>query len=233
MTNFPSWKPRFSQNLEHDLKSKNEDALNFTFSTFGKKYPESRICVFRGFAGEIRSKGDHSSNPPAKSDLLVFTTDSKMPKYEEIKQNPNFTAVFWFSKSAVQYRFYGKAHLIKEDTEDLLAHFHVEDGKKWSWKEERLRQWNKLPAWIRGSMAVPWIPGEKANGRTPDLIELKDSEAKAPSEKLLEEEGLNRFHLVVMEIEKVDELHSQPAPGRRRKWFITEGKDWEEIACMP
>ena len=70
----------------------------FTLSTFGE-YPEIRTVVKRGIETDLR---------------ILFFTDTRSPKVEQILQNPKVSALFYHPKKQLQIRVKGNAEIISK-----------------------------------------------------------------------------------------------------------------------
>ncbi|CAK9442381.1 uncharacterized protein LODBEIA_P61240 [Lodderomyces beijingensis] len=67
-------------------------------------YPNNRTLIFRGWLFDNKS-----------SNVITFTTDKRMTKYQELLANDKVDAVFWFSNIRKQVRLRGQAKLLDQD----------------------------------------------------------------------------------------------------------------------
>lgn len=93
------WIPAF----KNGLATENKSFVTFSFATIDSKrlIPRVRTCVYRGFLFD-----DESTNS------IIFTTDNRSSKFDELLHNNNVEAVFYLNKSNKQFRFSGSAKLI-------------------------------------------------------------------------------------------------------------------------
>lgn len=101
------WVPTFSAALEAELAAKDNSPpfTLFSLATVDKDgYPHNRTLVYRGFLFENQS-----------NNVLTFSTDKRMKKYDEFVHNDKIEAVFYFEKIKKQFRFRGRARLIDEN----------------------------------------------------------------------------------------------------------------------
>jgi pyridoxamine 5'-phosphate oxidase len=116
------WKSLFQSHV-----SRTQEPTYFTLSTVarnsnGVPVPRGRLCNFRGFFGELKlhpsaemdlQELDELNPPLYESDMLTFTTDTRMAKIEELAQSEGAVeAVFWIEDAATQWRVHGKAFVI-------------------------------------------------------------------------------------------------------------------------
>lgn len=78
-------------------------------STLGE-YPEVRTVVKRHIDTDLN---------------LVFFTDSRSPKVEQLRTNPKVSALFYHPKKKLQLRLYGTAALIDEGHGDFDRYFQT------------------------------------------------------------------------------------------------------------
>lgn len=106
------WVPTFNSSVQAELVASNNTPpfVSFQFATCDDQgYPHNRTLVFRGFLFD-----DKSNN------ILTFTTDKRMSKYQELINNDKFEAVFYFAKLKKQFRFRGRARIIDEEYKPLI-----------------------------------------------------------------------------------------------------------------
>lgn len=73
----------------------------FVLSTFGE-YPESRTVVKRGMEVDLK---------------VLFFTDTRSPKVQQIMKNSKITALFYHPKKQLQIRMKGEAEIISKQDE--------------------------------------------------------------------------------------------------------------------
>lgn len=154
--------------------------------------PANRTVVHRGFYGQGG---------------LEWVTDVRSSKVEEVKQNPNYEAAWYFEGSREQFRLTGQMTIVGEDhgNSKLL--------------EERQRVWSSLSPGGRGQFNCP-DPGLP---RQPGDEHLFKQDPPPEDSK-----PLDVFCLVVMEVDMVDylnlfemrrvEYRSSKGPDGKRQW---------------
>lgn len=101
-----SWVPIFRNTIEGELtlNEKNPPFVSFQLATVDAQgVPHVRTMVYRGFLFN-----DKTTN------VLTFVTDKRMNKYEELKSNDKFEAVFYFQRMKKQMRFRGRARIVDQ-----------------------------------------------------------------------------------------------------------------------
>lgn len=102
------WVPPFHASVQAELL--HASFISFQFATCDEHgYPHNRTLVFRGFLFD-----DKSNN------VLTFTTDKRMSKYQELQNNDKFEAVFYFAKLKRQFRFRGRARIIDDTYKPVI-----------------------------------------------------------------------------------------------------------------
>ena len=88
----------------NDLHSAVKDASHeyhlFTIATLNNKIPEIRTVVLRDFNFEKYK--------------ISFHTDTRSPKYSQIKSNPAISALFYSTQKRTQLRLHGNATICKD-----------------------------------------------------------------------------------------------------------------------
>lgn len=101
-----NWVSLFRNHVHTQLDGQKEPFISFQFSTIGiDGFPKSRTVVYRGFLFD-----DESTN------VITFTTDKRMNKYQELSANDKFEAVFYLNNARRQYRLTGHARIIDDTT---------------------------------------------------------------------------------------------------------------------
>lgn len=109
----------------------------FTLATVaninGRTVPRARMCGFRGFfpvssiRQSVRKNLEEEHHLPhsldssifgLESDMLSFSTDSRMEKVDNIRFNDAIEAVFYLRDLSVQWRIKGTAHIIGSSDSD-------------------------------------------------------------------------------------------------------------------
>ena len=88
----------------NDLHSAVKDAGHeyhlFTIATVNDKVPEIRTVVLRDFN--------------IKKYIISFHTDTRSPKYSQVKSNPAISALFYSTQKRTQLRLHGNATICKD-----------------------------------------------------------------------------------------------------------------------
>jgi hypothetical protein len=90
------WKNNI-QELKFGYLKKKHPFRYFSLSTFGPEYPESRTVVLRDVSSE--------------NELIIFT-DKRSQKINQLKTNPNASALFYHPKKLLQLKINGQLQLI-------------------------------------------------------------------------------------------------------------------------
>jgi hypothetical protein len=150
-----------------DSHLKQTPGYEFTIATIGyddqqRPVPRLRTCGHRGFFPELElhPKGQEAmdqqvedgGNPPVfESDMLTFTTDTRMEKLPQLESSGNaIEAVFWLKDLMTQWRIKGTAYAIgnpqgesveeerisrKEIQKALRVKGNDTDTSKWTWEK--------------------------------------------------------------------------------------------------
>jgi pyridoxamine 5'-phosphate oxidase len=150
-----------------DSHLKQTPGYEFTIATIGyddqqRPVPRLRTCGHRGFFPELElhPKGQEAmdqqvedgGNPPVfESDMLTFTTDTRMEKLPQLESSGHaIEAVFWLKDLMTQWRIKGTAYAIGnpqgEDVKEerisrekikktLRTKDNESDISKWTWEK--------------------------------------------------------------------------------------------------
>ncbi|GME83405.1 unnamed protein product [Ambrosiozyma monospora] len=103
-----TWNPTFYQALV--VENETEPFITFGFSNISEDgRPKTRTCVLRGFLFDDR-----------KTNILLFTTDKRSPKYKDILKNNFYESCFNFTKTRKQFRLSGVVKVISNDLQPAL-----------------------------------------------------------------------------------------------------------------
>lgn len=106
-----SQSPSAAASQQSQIQPSQPPPTTFTFCTVSATgVPRARTCVFRGFLFNSNRTG-----------VLVFTTDRRMAKVDEIKANDAYEAVFYFPEHRKQFRFSGFCQLLTNSEFPPLA----------------------------------------------------------------------------------------------------------------
>ena len=157
--------------------------------------PANRTVVFRGFL--------ESTNQ------LMFVSDRRSEKTEQIQQNPNAEACWYFTKTREQFRLAGELRLITLDT--------APDD----WTDARKRLWQKISDSARLQFAWPQPKASRANDEAFD--------PPAPDERL----PPPTFSVLCLAVNNVDHLELRGEPQSRRLYEKTADGQWKTAAVNP
>ncbi|PVU97413.1 hypothetical protein BB559_002043 [Furculomyces boomerangus] len=106
------WKSILSNAMASSNSSKKEPIIGSLATVSSDGAPKVRSVVCRGFVGEdglvaTKSKEILSSN------ILAFSSHLQSPKISQIKNNPKAEILFWFPKTAQQFRISGVIDIFK------------------------------------------------------------------------------------------------------------------------
>ena len=135
--------------------------------------PTNRTLVFRRFTNENE---------------LVFTTDARSKKAEQLEETPWAELCWWFPPRREQFRIQGRAYL--SDGSDF-AEFAL----------ARSEIWNELKEAAKRSFTWP-VPGQRLADSSEFLVPVPES---IPP----------HFSLLLLRPERVDHLDLQPDPHHR------------------
>lgn len=122
------WSPSFTSALQTELETGDNSFTLFNFSNVdANNYPSTRTCVSRGFLFNNE-----------KSNVLVFTTDKRSSKYNDLLLNPRFDACYYFGKMRKQFRFKGTVRMISDDLTPNVIYIPKDENEEGSSEEEPL-----------------------------------------------------------------------------------------------
>ncbi|BFZ56555.1 hypothetical protein PYCC9005_003602 [Savitreella phatthalungensis] len=194
------------------------------------------------------------------SSLVVVSTDRLMLKALQVADQqsrvdasknhfPNgFEAVWWHQGTQEQLRFAGRAWLLLPEGHDN-SHFPGDALKKqyievpaqheaeWTWESERRRQFAKHSPGLRGSFQAPHPASKRTQEASKEIEKCTEvagsvEEAESDEAKRQVKEALDRFSLLILEVEEVDYLKVAPPPQRVR-WTLSANGQWEEQELCP
>ncbi|KAJ5946824.1 hypothetical protein N7454_003663 [Penicillium verhagenii] len=253
------WRDALASNLEQT------PGYEFTLGTVdydsnGRAVPRVRTCGCRGFFPELKlhpsgqedmkQQVEDGGNPHIyESDMLTFTTDTRMEKLPQIDSSGNAVeAIFWLQDLMTQWRVKGRAFAIgspsgEEHEGEKISRAEINHGlrtkenssgdvKKWTWEKAVTEYFaNHSPMMrvhLRGSLdpSCLVIPPLQLGQKVTDL---HDTVSRA------------NFRVVVIVPDEVERLDlSDMNDVRREKWtFIAdlgEGESkgsWEQMELWP
>ncbi|MEM7186669.1 MAG: pyridoxamine 5'-phosphate oxidase family protein [Bacteroidota bacterium] len=140
--------PFVKAELQSSNTRKDHPFRYFYFSTLDT-YPETRMVVSRGVSQELE---------------VIFYTDSRTPKVDQIRKNDKVSALFYHPAKQLQLRMNGKAHLIDKNDPSYAQHLNMVKSNA-NWKQDY------------ASQPVPGVPrkdeGTIIYGNTIHLLVIK------------------------------------------------------------
>ncbi len=140
---------------------------------------------------------------------LVFYTDRRSEKMQELEQNARLNWLFWDARKKVQLRMSGECT------------WHIADG-------DSRKYWERLPVQGRKSYAAEQPPGTKVETPTEGLPE--DWSEDMPLEQT--EYAFDNFTVVVCTVDQVQLLHLH-GEGHQRAAFEWDGSGWKGSWLIP
>lgn len=155
--------------------------------------PANRTVVFRGFA--------------AGSDRLIFTTDGRSTKAEQIQRDARVEACWYFADTREQFRVGGMASMPGVSDAD--------------WAPTRLRIWAGLSEPSRTSFGWP-APGQP-------FLEILSTHRVATNP----DQPLESFRLLILEPSRVEHLILTTDPHTRWVYDRGDGRAWGRSRINP
>ncbi|CAG8582814.1 46203_t:CDS:2 [Gigaspora margarita] len=237
------WKPILRSLISENIKNMKTSTplLPMQFSTFDTLTcrPTNRSVMFRGFLGERKDENYKNElmeylnsispdanlkelNPEIETDLLVITTDIRSSKVKHLLENPGLS---------------GNAYVFSSPTNSIITHFpsdmllsfysfanSTSQIKHFDWEQERKKYWYGISSDIRANF-LRFPSGQEINeGEIPNVVRELDPIGKNIEEKLLVNEALENFALVVMKVDYVDHLDLTSIP-KRITWKFQKSDD--------
>lgn len=158
-------------------------------------WPANRTVVFRGFQAETNQ--------------LMFICDRRSEKIDQVQQNPNVEACWYFTKTREQFRLRGQMIAITTDTSAA------------SLSEIRRQLWQKISDNARLQFAWP----------QPKAVRLEGSDAFSPPSPDAQTPPAT-FCALLLAPEEVDYLSLRGDPQDRTIYRLTEA-GWSDQAVNP
>lgn len=247
-----------------DSQLKQTPGYEFTIATIGydsqqRPVPRLRTCGCRGFFPELElhPKGQEAmdqqvedgGNPSVfESDMLTFTTDTRMEKLSHLESSGNaIEAVFWLKDLMTQWRIKGTAYAIgnpqgeaaederhsRQEVQKALRETKNSDTSKWTWERAVTKYFANHSPVARGSFRNP--PPGQPKDQTPSSSDLKLGQKVTD---LHDPVARSNFRVVIIRPEEVERLDlTDQENGKRWNWKVTDadgtGSRWEEIEVWP
>lgn len=144
----------------------------------------------------------------AQNRQLLFFTDIRSPKVQEMKLHPDVSWLFWDDSRKLQIRMRGKVA------------FHTQD-------EHSRKLWDKLPTAARKSYATVSPPSSTIEEDTENLPQGWNNFSEEQAEQFYP-----NFLLVVTTIEQIQCLHLHPQ-GHQHARFDWEEDQWKGSWLVP
>jgi pyridoxamine 5'-phosphate oxidase len=158
-------------------------------------YPTNRTVVFRGFL--------------ANEDCLIFITDSRSAKIQDIQAQPQAEACWYFTETREQFRLAGTLKLVEAHEADLNLQL------------ARKTAWQSLSDAARLQFTWP-NPGKPQAEKA--AFELPLPEADTP---------LDNFCLLLLTPYKVDHLELKGEPQQRCIYILDNEQTWSTQPVNP
>ncbi|MEL7121496.1 MAG: pyridoxamine 5'-phosphate oxidase family protein, partial [Bacteroidota bacterium] len=171
------------------------EVRNTILSTYNGQAPQSRVIVLRKVDKQNRS--------------LLFFTDYRSPKVQEINNHPMVSILGWHDKRNVQIRMIGQAS-IEKDTASTESY------------------WEKLNTRGRTSYATIQAPGSFQDAYSTSLPNFWHKEA-TPSQT---NTAYENFCLIHVKVHLMDCLHLHPE-GHERAQFEWKNNEWQMQWIVP
>ncbi|KAL4872542.1 hypothetical protein BDV12DRAFT_182896 [Aspergillus spectabilis] len=251
------WRPLFLSTLEK-TKSASFNLSTIAYTPSQTPIPRSRTVEFRGFfpkpastlhtsaSDALKTQGIGLNPDVFESDLLSITTDVRMKKMGQLKEENEVEAVFWVEEASAQWRVRGKAIAVgtpgkeigeeERGSRERVGQFlRVKSGKEgdgegWDWERQVAAYFANHTPVMRGTFKSP-SPGRPRSEKPSDpqlglglkVEDLNDPVARA------------NFRVLVIIPEEVERLDfSNPDDVRRTNWTFIEGEGaWKETELWP
>lgn len=192
--NSTHWRPGLALALYRNRRSAQAHYVQLATVREDRR-PANRTVVFRGFVEE--------------TDLLIFTTDDRSRKVEQVERAPWAEACWYFPDSREQFRLLGRSSVVRGGHPDRLL------------DEARLDTWRALSDATR--LAFEWPePGDTRADPTSFEVESPDPEHPSP-----------HFCLLLLSPVEVDHLELCGATQDRWSYMSSDGSHWTVRAINP
>ena len=116
------WVPILNNCVSNELAATNNSPpfTTFQLANIDPKtgYPQNRTLIYRGWLFNNKS-----------SNVITFTTDKRMDKYQQFLENDKVEAVFWFGHIRKQIRFRGNVRLLDSEHHPSIDLNHINSGE--------------------------------------------------------------------------------------------------------
>lgn len=195
-----SWRPALSRALHRNRSQ--PFARYFQLATVKPdRTPANRTVVFRGFL--------------ANTNHLMMISDRRSQKTDQIHQNPNAEACWYFTKTREQFRLAGALTLITADTTDCDL------------RQARQQLWQNISANARIQFA--WPQPKALRNQAADESDNTDAFNPPPPD---EKTPLDTFCLLLLTPHSVDYLSLRGDP-QTRKLYSQVKQTWQTTAINP
>ncbi|KAJ5697803.1 hypothetical protein N7488_011487 [Penicillium malachiteum] len=250
-----------------DSHLKRNSGYEFNIATIardsdGDPVPRVRTCGYRGFFPELDlhpsgqkdmddQVGENQNPPIYESDMLTFTTDSRMEKLDHLKTSARaIEAMFWLKDTMTQWRVKGRAyhiggpsdpekkfyeHLARDQIGKGLRVKENQDGDtaKWTWDNAVTKYFANHSPVMRGSFRNP--PPGQPRSEVPSDSNLKLGQRVTD---LYDPIARANFRVVVIipeDVERIDLFNQEDI--QREKWTYLESGHglghWKNVDLWP
>ncbi|MGB5916074.1 MAG: Npun_F5749 family FMN-dependent PPOX-type flavoprotein [Phormidesmis sp.] len=164
--------------------------------------PSNRTVVFRGFL--------ESSNQ------LMFISDRRSEKIDQLQQNPNAEACWYFTKTREQFRLSGLLTVVMAESADS------------AFSQARQQLWQRISDSARLQFAWPQPKAIRTDASDTDASEADDSETSASEFEPPAPDAqtpLPTFCLLLLDPSSVDYLSLRGEP-QEREIYQRQGDQW-------
>ena len=191
------------QNIYDEIVDLMENAISesahpyrtFSLASVDDKSPKVRTVVLRDFS--------------KKNNYFEFHSDIRSPKLAELKNNNNFSALFYSSQTKVQIRFNGKTKVFYDCSETK-------------------KRWDQVTPSSKRCYMGPYSPSESLSEYHPNIPESVQFKNPSDKESLI---GYKNFVIVRCYFDKIDYLKLKYSGHFRCSFMLNEsGIDAEWIA---
>ena len=184
------------QNIYNEIVDLMENAISesahpyrtFSLASVDDKSPKVRTVVLRDFS--------------KKNNYFEFHSDIRSPKLAELKNNNNFSALFYSSQTKVQIRFNGKTKVFYDCSETK-------------------KRWEQVTPSSKRCYMGPYSPSEPLSEYHPNIPESVQFKNPSDKESLI---GYKNFVIVRCYFDKVDYLKLKYSGHFRCNFVLSKAK---------
>ena len=211
----PMWRRQLQSSLSLNKSIQSRWPQLSTLSLDGGR-PCTRTIAFRGFLSDVQDVKPSSSSIP---NFLVFVTDKRSTKFEEIQANQHVALCWYLPDSREQFRFSCRAYLVPLKNDSTRTESKPLNLDSLQLDKLRRHFWTQLSDKTRAQFAWP-APKSPL-----------DSQSSSPLQTLsldspLALEAFKNFTLILLNPYEVDYLNIGVTPNKRTLHWLSEIQDW-------